>query len=52
MPPYGDPIREATARGDVREMRAVAASARKWIRDVQSALEKLEARIEKVSGGQ
>jgi Domain of unknown function (DUF1843) len=51
VPPYGDPIREASARGDVQEMRKVAASARKWIKDVQSALEKLEGRIAKLGGG-
>lgn len=45
VPPYGPPIREAIARGDVAEMRRVAASARKWIQDAQAALEKLEARI-------
>jgi hypothetical protein len=48
LPPYGVAIREASARGDVAEMRRVAASARKWIKDAQGALEKLEARIEKV----
>jgi hypothetical protein len=51
VPPYGDPIREASARGDVQEMRKVAASARKWIKDAQSALEKMEGRIAKLSGG-
>ena len=48
LPPYGVAIREASARGDVAEMRRVAASARKWIKDAQAALEKLESRIEKV----
>lgn len=48
LPPYGVAIREASARGDAAEMRRVAASARKWIKDAQSALEKLEARIERV----
>ncbi|HEV2863833.1 MAG TPA: DUF1843 domain-containing protein [Pyrinomonadaceae bacterium] len=50
LPPYGVAIREASARGDVAEMRRVAASARKWIKDAQAALEKLEGRIEKVGG--
>jgi hypothetical protein len=50
LPPYGVAIREASARGDVGEMRRVAASARKWIKDAQAALEKLESRIGKVSG--
>ena len=50
VPPYGPPIREAMARGDAQEMRRVAASARKWIRDAQAALEKLEQRIGKAGG--
>ena len=50
VPPYGPPIREAMARGDAAEMRKVAASARKWIRDAQAALEKLEKRIGKLGG--
>jgi len=51
VPPYGEAIRQATARGDAAEMRKAAASARKWIKDAQSALEKLEKRLGK-SGGQ
>lgn len=50
VPPYGPPIREAIARGDAAEMRKVAASARKWIKDAQAALDKLEAKLAK-SGG-
>jgi hypothetical protein len=50
LPPYGTPIREAMARGDVQEMRKVADAARKWVKDVQTALEKLEQKIEKLSG--
>jgi hypothetical protein len=50
VPPYGVPIREAIARGDAAEMRKVATSARKWIKDAQTALEKLEKHIGK-SGG-
>ena len=42
VPPYGDPIRKAIARGDAREMKNVAASARKWISDVQAALAELD----------
>ncbi|HEX8721137.1 MAG TPA: DUF1843 domain-containing protein [Pyrinomonadaceae bacterium] len=45
VPPYGVAIREAAARGDAAEMRRVAASARKWIRDAQAALERLEKRL-------
>ena len=50
VPPYGPPIREAIARGDAAEMRKVAAGARKWIKDAQAALDKLEAKLAK-SGG-
>ena len=50
VPPYGPPIREAIARGDVAEMRKVAASARKWIKDAQAALDKLEQRLAKTGG--
>ena len=50
VPPYGPPIREALARGDVAEMRRVAASARKWIKDAQAALDKLEQKLAKAGG--
>lgn len=42
IPPYGQPIREAIARGDANEMKKVAASARKYVSDVQAALDKLD----------
>lgn len=45
LPPYGVPIREALARGDRQEMQKVAASARKYIKDVQSALDKLDGAL-------
>ena len=47
LPPYGDPIRKAVARGDAQEMKSVAASARKWLSDVQSALAELESAIKR-----
>ena len=47
VPPYGDPIRKAIARGDQREMKNVAASARKWMADVQSALDELDSAMKK-----
>lgn len=50
VPPYGVAIREAAARGDVSEMRKVAASARKWINDAQAALAKLEQKLSKGGG--
>ena len=49
VPPYGDPIRQAIARGDAQEMKNVAASARKWMYDVQSALDKLDSALSKSS---
>lgn len=50
VPPYGEAIRQATARGDQAEMRKAAASARKWIKDAQAALDKLEKKLG-TSGG-
>jgi hypothetical protein len=47
VPPYGVPIREAMARGDMREMKALAASTRKWLSDVGAALAKLESSVKK-----
>lgn len=47
--PYGPPIRDAIARGDIQEMRKVATSARKWIKEVEAALQKLEQRIAQTS---
>jgi hypothetical protein len=47
LPPYGDPIRKAIARGDAREMKTVAASARKWMADVQAALDQLDSALKK-----
>jgi hypothetical protein len=50
VPPYGEAIRGAAARGDAAEMRKVAASARKWIKDAQTALDKLEQKLSKAGG--
>lgn len=47
VPPYGPPIKEAIARGNVAEMKKLAASSRKWLKDVQSALDALEKAIGK-----
>ena len=47
VPPYGEAIRGAMARGDAQEMRKAAASARKWVSDVQSALAQLESAMKK-----
>ena len=45
VPPYGEAIRQAAARGDQAEMRKTAAAARKWIKDAQTALDKLEKKL-------
>ena len=47
VPPYGEAIRGAIARGDAQEMKDVAASARQWVSDVQSALKQLEGATKK-----
>lgn len=47
VPPYGEAIRDAVARGDQAEMRRVAASARKYVRDVQTALDRLDKALGK-----
>ena len=49
VPPYGEAIRGAMARGDAQEMKDIAASARKWMSDVQSALKQLEGATKKTS---
>ena len=50
VPPYGDPIHKAIARGDLQEMKTLAASTRKWLTQVNSALAKLEGSIKKAGG--
>ena len=47
VPPYGEVIRGAIARGDMQGMRNTAASARKWLADVQSALAELDSAMKK-----
>jgi len=49
LPPYGDPIRQAIASGDIQVMRKVAASTRHWLKDISTLLTSLERQIEKVS---
>jgi hypothetical protein len=49
IPLYAAPIRHCTARGNLREMKSMAAKAKKHIADVQSALAKLEQSIAKLS---
>jgi hypothetical protein len=47
LPPYGVAIREALARGDAREMQGLATATRQHLKNVQTALAKLEASIGK-----
>lgn len=47
VPPYGIPIRKAIARGNKKEMKDLATSSRKWLAEVESALEQLESSIKK-----
>ena len=44
---YGDPIRDAVARGDANELRKLATVARKQIRGVEKVLQTLERNIAK-----
>ena len=46
---YGDPIRDAVARGDINELRKLADVARKQIQNVENVLSVLEENIQKVS---
>lgn len=46
-PPYGLAIRDALSRGDASEMKRVAASARKYLREVQAAADKLDKALGK-----
>lgn len=50
MIPYGDPIRDAIARGELQEMRRLAATTRKWINDVQKGLDRLDKAVGKKGG--
>ena len=47
VPPYGEAIRDALVRGDAAEMKRVAASARKYLSNVQAALDKLDKSLGK-----
>jgi hypothetical protein len=46
-PLYGRPIDAAIRRGDIAEMRRVSTQARKYLRDVQTALEALDRKLGK-----
>ncbi|HEX8635742.1 MAG TPA: DUF1843 domain-containing protein [Pyrinomonadaceae bacterium] len=45
QPLYGVVIRDTIARGDTAEMKRLATAARKHIKDVESALAKLDAKL-------
>jgi len=47
---YGVPIKEATASGNLRAMKAMSAKAHKYIATLQTALAKLDAAITKAGG--
>ncbi|HKP72246.1 MAG TPA: DUF1843 domain-containing protein [Pyrinomonadaceae bacterium] len=47
LPPYGEVIRQSIAGGNTAEMKRVAASARKHLKDVQTALDKLNKKLGK-----
>lgn len=49
-PLYAVPIYECAASGNLREMKGMAAKARKHISDVQAALAKLEQSMTKAGG--
>jgi hypothetical protein len=50
VPPYGDPIRHAIASGDLQEMRRVAASTRRFLKDIEKLLARLDKQIYELSG--
>ena len=50
LPPYGVPIRAAIAGGNLRDMKTVAARARKHVADVEKALKTLDGAIAKLKG--
>jgi hypothetical protein len=47
VPPYGPPIRDAISRGNLSEMKALAARTRKYIAEIERALKALEGKIAK-----
>jgi hypothetical protein len=49
-PLYGRPIRDVIARGNLSEMKRMSATARKHITDVQTALDRLDAKIKQAGG--
>jgi hypothetical protein len=50
VPPYGPPIRDAIARGNLSEMKSLAARTRKYIGELERALKVLDGKIAKLGG--
>ena len=50
MPPYGVPINEAIAGGNLRNMKSMATRTRKYIAELEQALKVLEREIGKLKG--
>jgi hypothetical protein len=51
--PYGPPIYQAIAKGDIAEMKKLAANAERWLAehgDVSAALEALKVEIARAEG--
>ena len=44
-PLYAVPIYEVIARGDLQEMRKLAAQAKKYVADIQTAIAKLDRKL-------
>jgi hypothetical protein len=49
-PLYGRPILDIIKTGNVAQMRRMATTARKHVKEVEAALAKLDARIKKTGG--
>lgn len=47
VPPYGPPIRDAMARGNLSDMKSLAARTRKYIAELERAVKALEGKIAK-----
>ena len=50
VPPYGPPIRDAIARGNLTEMKSLAARTRKYVADLERAVKVLDGKIAKHKG--
>jgi hypothetical protein len=49
-PLYAPFIRQAIARGNLQEMKALAVSTREWVVEVKSALDQLESSVKRAGG--